>query len=163
MLLDDAFSNFHIQKLDILLEGSPKPYFSFVLPSGAYRLPRFYEKKAHLIAKQGSDFYVHSFVKENPKAVLVTGIAKPFRLFEHFVKARACYFFADHYEFKKEELEALLQRHNCDTLMLTFKDFVKIKDLGFKCQIIELNIELSEHLKEEIKKYVRSFYAFGGK
>ncbi len=161
VILDDAFSKFHIKKFDILLESKLKPYFNFVLPSGALRLPRSYEKKANFVAKEGEDFFTHSFVKENVKAVLVTGIAKPFRLFEHFSKARACYFFADHYEFKKNELEILLKKHNCDTLMLTFKDFVKIKDFGFKCEIIELNIEISEPLKEKIKQYLRSFNAFG--
>lgn len=99
----------------------------------------------------------YSFIKENPKAVLVTAIAKPFRLYEHFIKARACYFFKDHYEFKKEELENLLKKHNCDTLMLTFKDFVKVKDFGFKCQIIELNIELKDSLRKKIKTYIKEF------
>ncbi|ARJ56427.1 tetraacyldisaccharide 4'-kinase [Campylobacter cuniculorum] len=163
VILDDAFSKFHIKKFDILLQSQVKPYFNFVLPSGAYRLPKFYEKKANLIAEEGRDFYTHSFTKENPNAILVTAIAKPFRLYEHFIKARACYFFSDHYEFKKEELQALLQKHNCDTLMLTFKDFVKIKDFGFKCQVIELHIELKEHLKQELRKYIGSFYAFSGK
>lgn len=157
VVLDDAFSKFYIKKFDILLESQIKPYFNFTLPSGAYRLPKFYEKKADFIALEGKDFVRYSFVKENPKAVLVTAIAKPFRLYEHFIKARACYFFKDHYEFKKEELENLLKKHNCDTLMLTFKDFVKVKDFGFKCQIIELNIELKDSLREKIKNYVKEF------
>ncbi|EMV8400608.1 tetraacyldisaccharide 4'-kinase [Campylobacter jejuni] len=157
VVLDDAFSKFHIKKFDILLESKIKPYFNFTLPSGAYRLPKFYEKRADFIALEGRDFVRYSFVKENPKAVLVTAIAKPFRLYEHFIKARACYFFKDHYEFKKEELENLLKKHNCDTLMLTFKDFVKVKDFGFKCQIIELNIELKDSLREKIKTYIKEF------
>ncbi|MCX2683586.1 tetraacyldisaccharide 4'-kinase [Campylobacter sp. MIT 21-1685] len=157
VVLDDGFSKFHIKKFDILLQNSIKPFFYFPLPSGAYRLPKWYEKKANYIALEGKDFYRYSFVKENTKAVLVTAIAKPFRLFEHFIKARACYFFTDHYQFNKEELQALLKKHHCDTLMLTFKDYVKIKDFGLKCQIIELNIELSERLKEKLQHYIRSF------
>ncbi|TKX30000.1 tetraacyldisaccharide 4'-kinase [Campylobacter estrildidarum] len=157
VLLDDAFSKFHIQKFDILLESQVKPYFNFTLPSGVYRLPKFYSKKADFIALEGRDFIRYSYTKENPKAILVTAIAKPFRLYEHFIKARACYFFKDHYEFKKDELEDLLKKHNCDTLMLTFKDYVKVKDFGFKCQIIELNIELKENFKERLHQYVRSF------
>ncbi len=117
----------------------------------------FMKKKADFIACEGRDFIRYSYVKENPKAVLVTAIAKPFRLYEHFIKARACYFFKDHYEFKKEELQALLDKHHCDTLMLTFKDYVKVKDFGFKCQIIELNIELKENFKEKLYQYIRSF------
>ncbi|MGH2267584.1 tetraacyldisaccharide 4'-kinase [Campylobacter taeniopygiae] len=157
VLLDDAFSKFYIQKFDILLESEVKPYFNFTLPSGAYRLPKFYSKKADFIALENRDFIRYSYTKENPKAILVTAIAKPFRLYEHFIKARACYFFKDHYEFKKDALEKLLKKHNCDTLMLTFKDYVKVKDFGFKCQIIELNIELKENFKEKLHQYVRSF------
>ncbi|WP_279041114.1 tetraacyldisaccharide 4'-kinase [Campylobacter helveticus] len=159
ILLDDAFSKFHIKKFDILLEGKPLPYFNFTLPSGAYRLPLYFKKKADFIAKEGEDFYRHSFVKENVKAILVTAIAKPYRLNEHFDKVRACYFFNDHYSFKKEELENLLKKHHCHTLMLTFKDYVKIKNFGFKCEIIELNVELSEKFKKLLKAYVRSFDA----
>ncbi|KAA6224968.1 MULTISPECIES: tetraacyldisaccharide 4'-kinase [unclassified Campylobacter] len=157
ILLDDAFSKFHIKKFDILLESEVKPYFNFVLPSGAYRLPLSFAKRADFIAKEGQDFYRYSSTKENTKAILVTAIAKPFRLNEHFSKARACYFFDDHYSFKKDELEILLKKHNCDTLMLTFKDFVKVKDFGFKCQIIELSIILSENFKEKLQNYIRSF------
>lgn len=157
VLLDDAFSKFHIKKFDILLESAIKPFFNFPLPSGAYRLPKWYERKADYLALEGRDFYRYSFTKENPKAILITAIAKPFRLYEHFIKARACYFFKDHYEFQKNELEALLQKHRCDTLMLTLKDYVKIKDFGFKCQIIELNIKLDSRLKEKLQNYIRSF------
>lgn len=157
VLLDDAFSKFHIVKLNLLLEGRPRPYFDFVLPSGAYRLPPFFAKRADFVAREGEDFYRYSATKENPKAVLVSAIAKPFRLHEHFIKARACYFFKDHYAFKKKELEALLARHHCDTLMLTFKDFVRVEKFGFKCQIIELHIELGEPLKRRLKNYVEGF------
>lgn len=157
VLLDDAFSKFHIQKLDILLESAQKPYFNFVLPSGAYRLPLRFAKKADFVALEGKDFFKYSYTKENQKALLITAIAKPFRLFEHFIKARACHFFKDHHFFKKEELEALLKKHNCDTLMLTFKDYVKVKDMGFKTQLIELNIELSKEFKEKILTYIRNY------
>lgn len=157
VLLDDAFSKFYIQKFNILLESEVRPYFNFTLPSGAYRLPKFYNKKADFLALENRDFIRYSYTKENPKAILITAIAKPFRLYEHFIKARACYFFKDHYEFKRDELENLLKKHNCDTLMLTFKDYVKVKDFGFKCQIIELNIELKENFKEKLHQYVRSF------
>ncbi len=105
IILDDAFSKFYIKKFDILLQSKDKPFFNFTLPSGAYRLPKFYEKQADYIAYEGKDFKRYSYVKENQKAILITSIAKPFRLYEHFIKARACYFFADHYAFKKQELE----------------------------------------------------------
>ncbi|AJC94178.1 tetraacyldisaccharide 4'-kinase [Campylobacter volucris] len=157
VILDDAFSKFHIKKFDILLFGKEKPYFNFTLPSGAYRLPKIYEKKADFITYEGKDFTRYSYVKENQKAILITSIAKPFRLYEHFIKARACYFFADHYAFSKEELETLLKKHHCDTLMLTFKDYVKVKDFGFKTELIKLEIVLNENFKERLKAYVKEF------
>lgn len=157
VLLDDGFSKNYIEKFDIVLESKQKPYFNFTLPSGAYRLPKSFAKKADFIALEGRDFIRHSRTKENQKAILVTAIAKPFRLYEHFVKARACYFYKDHYEFRKSELEALLKKHHCDTLMLTFKDFVKVKDMGLKTQLIELDIELNKEFKEAILTYVEGF------
>lgn len=157
ILLDDAFSKFYIKKFDILLESKQRPFFPFVLPSGAYRLPKYYAKKADLIALEDRDFVPYSYAKENPKAVLITAIAKPFRLYEHFIKARACYFFKDHHHFSKDELENLLKKHNCDTLMLTFKDFVKVKDFGFKCELISLELVLKEAFLEKIKCYVKDF------
>ncbi|AJC87832.1 tetraacyldisaccharide 4'-kinase [Campylobacter insulaenigrae] len=157
IILDDAFSKFHINKFDILLQSKDKPFFNFTLPSGPYRLPKFYEKQADYIAHEGKDFLRHSYVKENQKAILITSIAKPFRLYEHFIKARACYFFADHYAFKKQELEKLLKKHNCDTLMLTFKDYVKVKDFGFKIELIKLEIILDDNFKQILKNYIQNF------
>lgn len=157
ILLDDGFSKRHIEKFDIVLESTQKPFFNFTLPSGAYRLPPHFAKKADFVAREGKDFVRHSTTKDNQSAILVTAIAKPFRLYEHFSKARACYFFADHYEFQKKELESLLKKHHCDTLMLTFKDFVKVKEMGLKTQLIELNIELKDEFKRAILAYVEKF------
>ncbi|KGI57019.1 tetraacyldisaccharide 4'-kinase [Campylobacter sp. MIT 97-5078] len=160
ILLDDAFSKFYIKKFDLLLESRIKPYFKFSLPSGAYRLPPNYAKKADFIAIEDRDFVRYSYVKENQKAILIASIAKPFRLYEHFIKARACYFFKDHHDYKKSELENLLKKHNCDTLMLTFKDFVKVKDMGFKYELIKLELELMPSLKEALINYIKSFKNF---
>ncbi|AJC84819.1 tetraacyldisaccharide 4'-kinase [Campylobacter peloridis] len=157
ILLDDAFSKFHIKKLNILLQSKQKPFFDFTLPSGAYRLPKSFAKRADFIAYEDEDFLRYSYVKENQKAILISSIAKPFRLYEHFIKARACYFFADHYAFKKEELQKLLKKHNCDTLMLTFKDYVKVKDFGFKVELIHLDIVLKDNFKQILKNYIKQF------
>ncbi|EAI3904812.1 MULTISPECIES: tetraacyldisaccharide 4'-kinase [unclassified Campylobacter] len=157
ILLDDAFSKFHIKKLSILLQSKDEPFFDFTLPSGAYRLPKSFAKRADFIAKENEDFVRYSHVKENQKAILISSIAKPFRLYEHFIKARACYFFADHYTFQKEELEKLLKKHNCDTLMLTFKDYVKVKDFGFKTELIHLDIILKDSFKQILQDYIDKF------
>lgn len=157
IILDDAFSKFHIKKLNILLKSKDEPFFDFTLPSGAYRLPKNYEKYADFIALENKDFFRFSYAKENTNAILISSIAKPFRLYEHFIKARACYFFSDHYNYKKEEIQKLLKKHNCDTLMLTFKDYVKVKNFGFKTELIQLKIILEEDFKNTIKNYINSF------
>ena len=43
--------------------------------------------------------------------------------------------------------------------MLTFKDLVKVKDMGFKYELIELQIELSQALKQALLTYIKGFYA----
>ena len=56
VLLDDGFGKFHIKKFNVLIRPSAKPYFDFVLPSGAYRYPsKFYAKADHVV-KEGEDF-----------------------------------------------------------------------------------------------------------
>lgn len=154
VILDDAFSKFYIKKFDLLLFSKQGPYFDFCLPAGCLRLPLCFSKRADFLAYEGVDFKRFSFVRENPKAILITTIAKPFRLHEHFIKARACYFFSDHAMLDKDELSKLLNKHNCDTLMLTMKDFVKVKDFGFKTQIIDLKLCLLEPLKEALTAYI---------
>lgn len=155
VLLDDAFSKFHINKFDILMFSKTKPYFPFCLPAGCLRLPLCYVKKADFIATEGKDFLRYSYTKENPKAILISSIAKPFRLYEHFIKARACYFFKDHEVPSREHLEKLLKAHSCDTLMLTMKDLVKVQDYGFKTQLISLDLVLMEPLKTAINNYIK--------
>lgn len=157
VLLDDAFSKFHINKFDILLESAQKPYYDFTLPSGMYRLPLYYRSKANYIAIENIDFIRHSKVKYTKNTILISSIAKPFRLSKYLNKVKAYYFFSDHYKFTKNQLQKLLLKHNCDTFMLTLKDYVKIKDFGFKINIIELDIELKEKFKNTIKSYVEKF------
>lgn len=159
VILDDAFGKFHIKKFDILLESALKPYFSFVLPSGAYRLPKFFAKNADFVAVENTHFTRHSRAEDAKNALLLSAIAKPFRLYEHFGKAKSCAFFADHHKFTREEVQKLLKERECEALLLTMKDFVKVREFGFKCHIIELEIELSSEFKRAILNYVEGFYA----
>ena len=56
VLLDDGFGKFHIKKFNVLIRPSSKPYFDFVLPSGAYRYPSKFYAKADYVVKEGEDF-----------------------------------------------------------------------------------------------------------
>lgn len=51
----------------------------------------------------------------------------------------------------------MLKKHHCDTLMLTFKDFVKVRQMGLKTQLIELDIELKDEFKKAILAFVEKF------
>lgn len=155
ILLDDAFSKFYILKFDLLLFSSTQPKYPFCPPSGCLRLPPFCAKRANFLAYEGEHFLRYSNTKENQKAILISTVAKPFRLYEHFGKARACYFFKDHETPSKEHLQSLLLKHNCDTLMLTMKDYVKVKDYGFKTQLITLKIVLLPPLANAINQYIK--------
>lgn len=161
VILDDAFGKFHIKKFDILLESVQKPRFNFTLPSGAYRMPPFFAKRANFIAVENTHFTRFSHIKDEQSvenALLLSAIAKPFRLYEYFSKAKSCEFFADHHKFTREEIEKLLKERNCEALLLTQKDFVKVREFGFKCHIIELEIKLSLEFKQAILDYVKDFY-----
>lgn len=155
IILDDGFSKFSIKKFDIVLKPQTKPFFNFTLPSGAYRYPLFFYKFADFIPNF-DDIQKHSYIK-NPsqKMVLVTSIANPYRLKEHFDKCIAKEFFPDHYKFSKDELVSILQKYQATSLLVTMKDFVKIKEFELNLSIIELDINLSKNFIDKISNYIK--------
>ncbi len=56
IFLDDGFSKYNIKKFDILLKPKDEPTNNFCIPSGAYREPKSFYKKANLVLKEGIDF-----------------------------------------------------------------------------------------------------------
>ena len=92
---------------------------------------------------------------EKSRTILISAIAKPWRLerFLPLVKAHA--FFPDHYDFKREQIENLMQNHGADRILCTLKDYVKLKDFGFEISVISLSLELSERFCEKIQNYVK--------
>ncbi|HAC71053.1 MAG TPA: tetraacyldisaccharide 4'-kinase, partial [Arcobacter skirrowii] len=52
VFLDDGFSKYSIKKFDILLKPKDEPTNSFLIPSGAYREPKSFYKKANLVLKE---------------------------------------------------------------------------------------------------------------
>jgi len=92
---------------------------------------------------------------ERSRTILISAIAKPWRLqaFLPLVKAHA--FFPDHYDFKKEQIENLMQNHGADRILCTLKDYVKLKDFGFEISVISLSLKLSERFCEKIQNYVK--------
>lgn len=93
VFLDDGFSKYNIKKFDILLKPKDEPTNSFLIPSGAYREPKSFYKKANLVLKEDIDFKrVVTIKKENKevelpkKTILLTAISKPNRLLEFLPK-----------------------------------------------------------------------------
>lgn len=91
---------------------------------------------------------------ERSRTILISAIAKPWRLerFLPLVKAHA--FFPDHYDFKKEQILELLRREDAEHILCTAKDYVKLRDLDVEISVILLNLKLSENFIREIQNYI---------
>ena len=165
VFLDDAFHKSDIKKFDILLKPSNEPTNSFCLPSGAYREPKSLYKKADIVAVEGRDFKREVFIK-NPtsKMVLVTAIAKPDRLDKYLPKDASVIakeYFKDHHFFTKEELQAIIQKYNATSLLVTTKDKVKIESFGLKLSIMELEVKIEEKIVQKIDDFIDNFANVG--
>lgn len=142
--LDDGFRH-KIEKYDILLEPFEKPYFNFILPSGAYRLPPFIKKHSSFVLKEGVDFKrVVTLQEETPRMLLLTAIANPSRL--------ECYlpenniidriYLSDHSEFDFDRIREHFKKVDATSLLVTRKDAVKIEGVGLPLSFLELEIEI---------------------
>jgi tetraacyldisaccharide 4'-kinase len=150
VILDDGFDK-PFKKLNIVIDV--KIDNSFCLLSGGYRYPRNFLKYADIILKENRDFKRVVKVPECKNCILISAISKPDRLFE-FVKIDKYHFFIDHYEYKKEEIKALLEKYQADTILTTKKDYVKLQKFGFNIKVIELEFEISNEVITKIKEYL---------
>lgn len=91
---------------------------------------------------------------ERSRTILISAIAKPWRLQEFLPLAKAHAFFPDHYDFKKERILELLRREDAEHILCTAKDYVKLRDLGAEISVILLNLKLSENFIREIQNYI---------
>ena len=91
---------------------------------------------------------------EKSRTILISAIAKPWRLQEFLPLAKAHAFFPDHYDFKKERILELLRREDAEHILCTAKDYVKLRDLGAEISVILLNLKLSENFIREIQNYI---------
>ena len=155
ILLDDGFSKFDIAKFDILVRPNPEPRLKFCLPSGAYRYPFSFYKFGDFIAIEGQTHFRKSeILNKSEKMVLVTAIANPERLKPFFDECVAQVFFPDHYDFSKDELEEILKRYGATSLLMTQKDYVKVKDFGLRVSLITLEVTLSEEFKKVLERQI---------
>jgi len=86
-------------------------------------------------------------LRPTAKMVLVTAIANPARLSEHFSATIAQIFYPDHYDFTREELVKILTDFGATSLLVTQKDFVKIENFNLPVSLISLKTTLSPEFK----------------
>ena len=91
---------------------------------------------------------------ERSRTILISAIAKPWRLQRFLPLAKAHAFFPDHYDFKKEQILELLRREDAEHILCTAKDYVKLKDLSAEISVILLNLNLSENFIRKIQNYI---------
>jgi tetraacyldisaccharide 4'-kinase len=155
VFLDDGHSKYSIKKIDVLIKPNFKLPNSFCLPAGPYRHSISEYNEADFVLKEGVDFKRRVIVpKKEGRAVVITTISKPWRLKEFLPKnCTILISFKDHEFVSKEKIEKIIKEENSDFIYVTMKDFVKIKDFGFKVEIIKLEIEfLNQGFLDGIKQ-----------
>lgn len=85
---------------------------------------------------------------------LVTAIARPNRLSQFLPEVVSKNYFEDHHFFTKEELQEVLKKDNADSILLTYKDFVKVESFGLPLSLLDLHVEVQERVFEIIDNYL---------
>ena len=153
IFLDDAYSKHNIKKLDLLIEVNSSN--NFCLPSGPFR-ERLWSSKEVILLKDGVDFKRVVTLKDKcDKMSLVTAIARPQRLDEYLPNVVSKNYFEDHHSFVKDELEEVLNKDSSDSLLVTYKDFVKVESFGLPLSLLDLHVEVDKKVYEKIDNYIR--------
>ncbi|QOP45447.1 tetraacyldisaccharide 4'-kinase [Sulfurimonas paralvinellae] len=143
VFLDDAYSKHDIKKEDIIIDV--KTTNNFCLPSGPYR-ERLWSNKEAKIVHEGEDFVREvKLVGGSDRMSLVTAIARPQRLDAYLPENLVGrHYFEDHHSFTKEELEKILEDDGATSLLVTFKDYVKIEEFGVPLSLLDLEVKVNE-------------------
>jgi len=154
IFLDDAYSKHDIKKLDLLIDVESKN--SSCLPAGPFR-ERLWGLKEAVRVKDGVDFIRKVELKDKcDKMSLVTAIARPARLNRYLPKVISKNYFEDHYPFTKDELEDILNKDGSDSLLVTYKDFVKVESFGLPLSLLDLDVEVDDRILDIIDNYIGS-------
>ncbi len=152
VFLDDGYNKHQIKKLDILIEVETKN--SYCLPSGPYR-ERLWRGKNALLIREDREFRRKvRLIDEKKKMVLVTAIARAERLEPYLPDVVAKIHFEDHHYFTREELESILKKSGAESLLVTLKDYVKIRKFDLPVSLLELSLELSEDFTQAVDTYI---------
>jgi tetraacyldisaccharide 4'-kinase len=151
IFLDDAYSKHDIKKLDILIDVESKN--SSCLPSGPFR-ERLWSKKEVLVVKEGRDFKrVVELKNKSDKMSLITAIARPERLDSYLPEVISKNYFEDHHTFTKSEVFDILQRDKADSILVTYKDFVKLEQFDLKLSLLDMHVEVDENIFKIVDDY----------
>lgn len=152
--LDDAYSKHDIKKLDLLIEVNSKN--SGCLPSGPFR-ERLWTDKSAVVLKDGVDFKRLVTLKDRcDKMSLLTAIARPQRLDKYLPEVVSKNYFEDHHSFIKSELEDVLSKDGSDSLLVTYKDYVKVEAYGLPLSLLDLEVEVSDRVFKIIENYIET-------
>jgi tetraacyldisaccharide 4'-kinase len=89
--------------------------------------------------------------------VLVTAIARPERLHRFLPQnVTDTFYFPDHHYFSKKELEDILYHSGATSLLVTYKDYVKMSDFELPLSLINLDLHVNDELLEAVHSYVAS-------
>ncbi|MBD3823518.1 MAG: tetraacyldisaccharide 4'-kinase [Epsilonproteobacteria bacterium] len=151
IFLDDAYSKHSIKKLDLLIEA--KSENSSCLPSGPFR-ERLWSTKEAIRVREGEDFKrVVQLKNKSDKMSLVTAIARPQRLDSFLPDVVAKHYFEDHHAFDKDELQSILKSDGAASLLVTYKDYVKIEPFGIEVSLLDLEVDVNENIFKIIDDY----------
>jgi len=151
IFLDDAYSKHGIKKLDLLIDV--KCSNNFCLPAGPFR-EKIWAGKKCVILEEGIDFKRVVTLKDKcDKMSLVTAIARPSRLDTYLPDIVNKNYFEDHHAFVKEELQEILRRDEADSLLVTYKDFVKMESFGIPLSLLDLEIKVEKKVFTLINIY----------
>ncbi|MFA5454918.1 MAG: tetraacyldisaccharide 4'-kinase [Sulfurimonas sp.] len=152
LFLDDAYSKHDIKKLDIIIDVQSKN--SSCLPSGPFR-ERLWSTKEAVIVKEGIDFKrVVELKNKSDKMSLVTAIARPQRLNDYLPEVVSKNYFEDHHPFVRNEVLGILQRDGSNSILVTYKDFVKLQEFDIPLSLLDLHVEVNESIFKIIDNYI---------
>jgi len=153
VFLDDGYNKHQIKKLDILI--SVETQNNFCLPSGPYR-ERLWSGKEAVVIQENIEFKRSvKLLDAKEKMVLVTAIARAERLDPYLPEVLDKVYFEDHHFFTKEELEEILQSSGAESLLVTLKDYVKIRTFDLPLSLMELSLELDEGFVRSVDNYIK--------
>lgn len=155
VFLDDGYSKHHIKKYDIVISvDTPN---RFCLPAGPYR-ERLWRGKAARVVEEGRDFKRVVTVRDGAEEMaLVTAIARPVRLDPFLPTVIAKHYFPDHHYFTRHELEMILRSSGAQKLLVTYKDYVKIRHFELPLALMDLTLDLDSALVREVENYIRTY------